>query len=91
MGTGLSRPRGGYNQLLDPLVLQRMSVQTNLESTSQKLAAARRGESLERDQFSKRLEVLNKPFPHKGLSNLIAEAARVGIICCGAAGFAGFH
>src|SRR5262249_54296679 len=31
------------NQILDPLVLQRISVQQNLETTSQKLAAARRG------------------------------------------------
>jgi uncharacterized protein involved in exopolysaccharide biosynthesis len=56
-------PVGGYNQLLDPLVLQRISVQSNLESTSQKLAAARRGESLERDQFSERLEVLEQAIP----------------------------
>src|SRR5262249_34333263 len=40
------------NQPLGMLMLQRMSVQQNLETTSQKLAAARRGENLERDQFS---------------------------------------
>ena len=51
------------NQLLDPLVLQRISVQQNLETTSQKLAAARRGENLERDQFSERLEVLEQAVP----------------------------
>ena len=51
------------NQLLDPIVLQRISVQQNLEMTSQKLAAARRGESLERDQFSERLEVLEQAVP----------------------------
>jgi uncharacterized protein involved in exopolysaccharide biosynthesis len=51
------------NQLLDPIVLQRISVQQNLETTSQKLAAARRGESLERDQFSERLEVLEQAVP----------------------------
>jgi capsular polysaccharide biosynthesis protein len=60
---GSPAPVGGYGQLLDPLVLQRMSVQSNLESTSQKLAAARRGESLERDQFSERLEVLEQAIP----------------------------
>ncbi len=48
------------NQLLDPLLLQRMSIQSNLENTAQKLAAARRGENLERDQFSERLEVLEQ-------------------------------
>ena len=45
------------------LMLQRMSVQQNLETTSQKLAAARRGENLERDQFSERLEVLEQAVP----------------------------
>jgi uncharacterized protein involved in exopolysaccharide biosynthesis len=50
-------------QLLDPILLQRLSVQANLESTSQKLAAARRGENLERDQFSERLEVLEQAIP----------------------------
>ena len=56
---------GGYatNQPLGMLMLQRMSVQQNLETTSQKLAAARRGENLERDQFSERLEVLEQAVP----------------------------
>ena len=56
---------GGYatNQPLGTLMLQRMSVQQNLETTSQKLAAARRGENLERDQFSERLEVLEQAVP----------------------------
>ena len=51
------------NQPLGMLMLQRMSVQQNLETTSQKLAAARRGENLERDQFSERLEVLEQAVP----------------------------
>jgi len=50
-------------QPLGMLMLQRMSVQQNLETTSQKLAAARRGENLERDQFSERLEVLEQAVP----------------------------
>ena len=50
-------------QMLDPLLLQRVSVQTNLENTNQKLAAARRGENLERDQFSERLEILEQAVP----------------------------
>ena len=56
---------GGYaeNQPLGMVMLQRMSVQQNLETTSQKLAAARRGENLERDQFSERLEVLEQAVP----------------------------
>jgi uncharacterized protein involved in exopolysaccharide biosynthesis len=56
---------GGYsmNQPLGMLMVQRMGVQQNLETTSQKLAAARRGENLERDQFSERLEVLEQAVP----------------------------
>ena len=50
-------------QFLDPLFLQRLSVQQNLESTSQKLAAAQRGENLERDQYSERLQVLEQAVP----------------------------
>lgn len=45
---------------LEALQNQRASIQKNLEGTSQKLAAARLGESLERDQFSERLEVLEQ-------------------------------
>jgi len=64
---GNMQASGGINnisgQMLDPLLLQRMSVQHNLELTSQKLSAARRGESLERDQFSERLEVLEQAVP----------------------------
>jgi uncharacterized protein involved in exopolysaccharide biosynthesis len=45
------------------LYSERMGVQNNLESTSQKLAAARRGENLERDQFAERLEVLEQAIP----------------------------
>jgi uncharacterized protein involved in exopolysaccharide biosynthesis len=57
-------PQGNMAGLaLDPLLLQRMGVQQNLESTNQKLAAARRGENLERDQFSERLEVLEQAVP----------------------------
>jgi uncharacterized protein involved in exopolysaccharide biosynthesis len=50
-------------QALDPILLQRMGIQQNLENTNQKLAAARRGENLERDQFSERLEVLEQAIP----------------------------
>jgi uncharacterized protein involved in exopolysaccharide biosynthesis len=49
--------------ILDPLLLQRLSVQQNLESTNQKLAAAQRGENLERDQFSERLQILEQAVP----------------------------
>jgi uncharacterized protein involved in exopolysaccharide biosynthesis len=83
-------PVGGYNQLLDPLVLQRMSVQTNLESTSQKLAAARRGESLERDQFSERLEVLEQAIlPQRPIKPNRPRLLALALFAAVAAGFAG--
>ena len=69
--------QGGYsqgpsgNQLLDPLLLQRLGVQQNLENTSQKLAAAQRGENLERDQYSERLQILNKPCLRRSQSSQI--------------------
>jgi uncharacterized protein involved in exopolysaccharide biosynthesis len=50
-------------QALDPISLQRLGIQQNLETTNQKLAAARRGENLERDQFAERLEVLEQAVP----------------------------
>jgi uncharacterized protein involved in exopolysaccharide biosynthesis len=45
---------------LDALIAQRTSIQKNVENANQKLTAARLGESLERDQFSERLEVLEQ-------------------------------
>jgi uncharacterized protein involved in exopolysaccharide biosynthesis len=46
---------------LDALETQQKSVQVNLEVVSQKLAAARLGEILERDQQSEKLEVIDQP------------------------------
>lgn len=45
---------------LDTLENQRATAQKNLEAALQRLSAARLGESLERDQFSERLEVLEQ-------------------------------
>jgi len=50
-------------EALDALQTQRDSLQKALEAANQKLAAARLGESLERDQFSERLEVLEQAIP----------------------------
>src|SRR6185312_113830 len=78
------------NQLLDPLVLQRISVQQNLETTSQKLAAARRGESLERDQFSERLEVLEQAVPpQKPIKPNRPKMIALAFVAAVMAGFAG--
>ena len=73
---------------LETLQNQRASLQKNLESASQKLAAGRLGESLERAQFSERLEVLEqaivpqkpfKPNRPKLLAMVLALAAVAGV------------
>ena len=63
LGGNATNATTATNQPLGMLMLARMSVQQNLETTAQKLASARRGENLERDQFSERLEVLEQAVP----------------------------
>jgi uncharacterized protein involved in exopolysaccharide biosynthesis len=46
---------------LDIFVRKRTSIQRNLEDTAHKLMLARRGETLERNQQSERLEVIEQP------------------------------
>jgi uncharacterized protein involved in exopolysaccharide biosynthesis len=46
---------------LDALETQQKSIQANLDTATQKLAAARLGETLERDQQSEKLEVIEQP------------------------------
>jgi uncharacterized protein involved in exopolysaccharide biosynthesis len=46
---------------LDALETQQKSIQGNLDTAAQKLAAARLGETLERDQQSEKLEVIEQP------------------------------
>jgi len=75
---------------LDALETQQTSIQKNLEVASAKLAAARQGETLERDQQSEKLEVIEQPtFPQEpirpnrpklaGLSLLLALAVGGGL------------
>ena len=76
------------NQLLDPLLLQRMSIQSNIENTAQKLDAARRGENLERDQFSERLEVLEQAVPPQTAQQApIDRKLTIFAFCCGSYGW----
>lgn len=86
-----SATRGNLtNEPLDPLWLQRMGVQQNLETTAQKLAAARRGESLERDQFAERLEVLEQAVPpQKPLKPNRPKIIAFAFLAAVMAGFAG--
>lgn len=46
---------------LDALEIQQKNIQLNLETASAKLSAARLGETLERDQQSEKLEVIDQP------------------------------
>jgi uncharacterized protein involved in exopolysaccharide biosynthesis len=73
---------------LEALQNQRNAIQKNLEVAGQRLAAARLGESLERDQFSERLEILEqavmpqkpiKPNRPKMLAIVLALAMMAGM------------
>lgn len=78
------------NEPLDPLWLQRMGIQQNLETTAQKLAAAQRGESLERDQFAERLEVLEQAVsPQKPVKPNRPKIIALAFLAALAAGFGG--
>ena len=75
---------------LEALQNQRAAIQKNLEAAGQRLSAARLGESLERDQFSERLEVLEqavlpqkpiKPNRPKIIGASLALAAMAGFGC----------
>jgi uncharacterized protein involved in exopolysaccharide biosynthesis len=46
---------------IDALTAQQEALQTNLDAASTKLAAARLGENLERDQQSEKLEIIEQP------------------------------
>ena len=58
-GTGLTA--AAQNPDVDALETQQKSIQANLELATQKLSAARLGETLERDQQSEKLEVIDQP------------------------------
>ena len=51
----------GRTVLIDTLLTKRASLRKELENATEKLAVARLGESLERGQFSARLQVLEQP------------------------------
>jgi hypothetical protein len=75
-------------EALDGLMAQKVSIQKNLETAAQKLSAGRLGETLERDQFAERLQVLEqavmpqkpiKPNRIKILGLAFAAAAMAGL------------
>jgi protein tyrosine kinase modulator len=59
--TPAAQPSGEAPVPLDFLETQQESVQKNMELASAKLAAARMGETLEKDQQSEKLEVIEQP------------------------------
>jgi len=76
---------------LEALVAQQESMQKNLEAASAKLAAARLGENLEKDQQSEKLEIIEQPTvpqepikPNRpkvaGLALLVALMAGAGLV-----------
>lgn len=73
---------------LDALQNQRAGVQKNLDTAAQRLSAARLGESLERDQFSERLEVLEQAvMPQKPIK---PNRMKLIVMSLGLAAMAGF-
>lgn len=74
---------------LDALLTQRLSAEKNLEAANQKLAAARLGESLERDQFSERLQVIEQAVaPQKPIKPNRFKIAAFGVMGAAMAGLA---
>lgn len=85
-------PKPAENHVdIDALQSQRAQLEKNLEKASEKLTTARLGESLERDQFSERLEVLEQAIvPQKpikpnrpkmlGLVAALALGAGIGLV-----------
>ena len=75
---------------LEALQAQKISLQKSLETAGQKLSAARLGETLERDQFAERLQVLEQAvMPQKPIKP--DRIKILGLVFAGAvmAGFAG--
>jgi uncharacterized protein involved in exopolysaccharide biosynthesis len=87
---GQGQPNISPDDALEALLTQRNSVQKNLEVANQKLAAARLGESLERDQFSERLQVIEQAVPpQKPIKPNRFKIAALGILAGVLAGLAG--
>jgi len=88
--TGSTQNNPVVDEALDALLAQRLSMQKNLEAANQKLAAARLGENLERDQFSERLQVIEQAIaPQKPIKPNRFKIAAIGIIAGALAGLAG--
>src|SRR5262245_58524934 len=75
---------------LEALQTQRTSTQKNLEAAAGKLSAARLGETLERDQFAERLQVLEQAIlPQKPTKPNRLKLLGLALLGAGMAGFGG--
>jgi hypothetical protein len=74
---------------LDALEEQQSSIEKDLEVASQRLSAARLGETLERDQQSEKLEVIEQPtVPRDPIKPSRSKIVRVGLVLAVLAGCA---
>jgi nitrate reductase NapE component len=72
---------------VDALVAQQEALQKNLDEASAKLAAARLGENLEKDQQSEKLEVIEQPtIPQEPIKPKRTKVAGLAILLAFAAG-----
>jgi uncharacterized protein involved in exopolysaccharide biosynthesis len=72
---------------LDALVAQQEALQKNLDETSAKLASARVGENLEKDQQSEKLEVIEQPtVPQEPIKPKRPKVAALAVLLAFAAG-----
>jgi uncharacterized protein involved in exopolysaccharide biosynthesis len=77
-------------EALDALIGQKASIQKNLEIATQKLSAGRLGETLERDQFAERLQVLEQAvMPQKPIKPNRLKFLGFAFAAAAMAGFAG--
>lgn len=78
---------GAVAATLEALTAQQESLQKNLETATSKLAAARLGESLEKDQRSEKLEVIEQPtVPQRPVRPNRAKLAALSLLAAAAAG-----
>src|SRR5262245_10987905 len=76
--------------VLEALQTQRTATQKNLEVAADKLSAARLGETLERDQFAERLQVLEQAIPpQKPIKPNRLKILGLALLGAGMAGFGG--
>lgn len=80
-------PDSAVSASLEAMVAQQEALQKNLETASTKLAAARLGENLEKDQQSEKLEIIEQPtVPQEPIKPKRPKVAALAILLALAAG-----